>query len=128
MNLRSPMIKMKRICLVLLLLAAPAAAQQGSSNQKFSWDQSAPTLVDAQAYTYKYYPDSAPVGIVFTGVICAGTASPFVCSVNIPAFTPGNHSIQLTASNLAGESTKSSPFAFVFVVTPSVPANIRITN
>lgn len=101
---------------------------QASSNQKFAFDISAPTLVDAQGYTYKYYPDNSPTGIPFVGVVCAGTTSPFTCNVSIPAFTPGNHSIQLTASNVAGESLKSSPFVFVFVVTPSIPFNIRIIS
>lgn len=123
---------MKKLYFALLLLLVftnlGEAQTPGSSNQKFTWDQSAPTLADAQAYTYKYYPDGAGTGIPFTGVACTGSASPFVCSVSIPAFTPGNHSITLTASNIAGESPKSAPFAFVFVVTPSVPGNIRITN
>lgn len=118
---------MKKFLFILLFPAALAAQPPGSSNQRFTFDQAAPVLADAQAYTYRYYPDGATTGITFTGVTCTGTASPFVCSVLIPAFTPGNHSITLTAANVAGESAKSSPFAFVFVVTPSVPANIRIT-
>lgn len=119
---------MKKLLLAFLLFASVASAQPpASSNQRFSFDEAAPTLADAQAYTYKYYPDGNATGVTFTGVTCSGTASPFLCSVLIPAFTPGNHSITLTATNVAGESAKSSPFAFVFVVTPSVPANIRIT-
>lgn len=122
---------MRKILLIIIFTlgthAYPYAQPPGSSNQRFTFDQAAPTLADAQAYTYRYYPDNATVGIAFTGVTCSGTTSPFVCSVLIPAFTPGNHSITLTAANIAGESAKSSPFAFVFVVTPSVPVNIRIT-
>lgn len=99
---------------------------QATPASKLVWDQSAPTLVDANSYTYKYYPDGATTGITLTGVTCTGTASPFVCQVSWPAFTPSNHTLQLTATNIAGESIKSDPFAFVFVVTPAKPVNIRI--
>lgn len=124
---------MKRLFLTLLFVTATASvfAQQppiGTATQRFAWDQEAPTLADAQAYTYKYYPDSSTTGIAFTGVTCSGTASPFTCSAPIPAFTPGNHTITITASNVAGESAKSNPFAFNFVVTPGVPNNIRIIS
>jgi len=123
---------MKKMILILFLLTSVTAyAQQppiGTATQRFAWDQDAPTLADAQGYTYKYYPDSATTGIAFTGVTCTGTSSPFVCSAPIPAFTPGNHSITVTANNVAGESAKSNPFAFNFVVTPGVPNNIRIVS
>lgn len=124
---------MKRLFLTLLFITATASvfAQQppiGTATQRFAWDQEAPTLADAQAYTYKYYPDSSTTGTAFTGVTCSGTASPFTCSAPIPAFTPGNHTITITASNVAGESAKSNPFAFNFVVTPGVPNNIRIIS
>jgi hypothetical protein len=116
----------KAIVLVILTLPTVLFGQQATGNNKFAWDQSAPLLSDAQAYTYKYYPDGSTTAVTFVGVTCTGTASPFQCEVPIPAFTPGNHTIQLTATNIAGESAKSSPFAFTFVVTPATPANIRI--
>jgi hypothetical protein len=113
--------------LSLFLYNIPCAhAQQASPNSTIQWDQPAPTLADAQAYTYKYYADGSTTGVVFNGVTCNGTASPFTCTVLFPAFTPGNHTIRLTAQNIAGESTPSSPFGFTFVVTPSSPNNIRI--
>lgn len=99
---------------------------QATSVSKLAWDESAPDLATAQAYTYKYYPDGATVGMALTGVVCTGTMSPFQCAVAFPAFTPGNHSVVLSATNVAGESMKSSPFAFVFVVVPAAPANLRI--
>lgn len=121
----------KKLLLIFAFLLLPtviSAQPQTGSNQRFAWDQSAPTLTDAQSYVYKYYPDASTAGVAFSNVVCSGSASPFTCSVLIPAFTPGNHSITLTASNAAGESAQSSPFAFVFVVTPSVPSNIRIIS
>jgi hypothetical protein len=97
-----------------------------SANQKFAWDQVALDLAEAQGYTYKYYPDGSTTGVVFQNVTCTGAASPFVCTTPIPAFTPGNHTITITAGNVAGESDKSDPFAFAFVVTPGKPTRIRI--
>lgn len=123
---------MKRLIAVLILATASVVSAQqppqGSATQKFEWDQQAPTLADAQSYTYKYYPDGSNTGVVFTGVTCSGATSPFQCNAPIPAFTPGNHTITMTAANVAGESAKSSPFAFNFVVTPSVPTGIRIVS
>ena len=113
-----------KIFLLVLTLLQPAPI--GSSNQKFSWDQSAVDLAEAQAFTYTYYPDGSETGIVFPVVTCTGTVSPFTCSTPIPAFTPGVHNITITAKNLAGESDKSAPFVFAFVVTPGKPTNIRI--
>lgn len=110
----------------LLGLASVAVAQTGSARQSFAWSQAAPALTDAQGYTYRYYADGSATAQVFAAVVCTGAASPFTCAVPIPAFTPGNHSITLTSGNVAGESAKSSPFAFDFVVTPAVPANMRI--
>jgi hypothetical protein len=118
---------LQRALLALLLLAPAAAAQTpGSSAQRFAWDQAAPTIADAQALTYRYYPDGAAAGVTFPAVTCAGAVSPFTCSAPIPAFTPGNHTIALTAANVAGESPKSGPFVFVFVVIPGAPVNVRI--
>jgi hypothetical protein len=114
--------------LLVVGLAASLAAQAppGSTAQRFAWDQAAATLSDAQALTYRYYPDGAAAGVTFSGVTCAGAGSAFTCSAPIPAFTPGNHTITMTAANLAGESPKSSPFVFVFVVIPGSPSNVRI--
>jgi hypothetical protein len=111
---------------VVALLVAPLQAQTAVSSNKLGWTQAAPTLADAQAYTYKYYPDGATTGIAFTGVVCSGAATPFSCEVPFPAFTPGNHTLQITAQNVAGESGKSSPLSFTFVVVPAVPTGLII--
>jgi hypothetical protein len=123
---------MKRLLIVALVLAGvlaagPAAAQAPVTGaNKIGWDQAAPTLGEAQNYTYKYFADNATTGITLASVTCAGTASPYQCEVPFPAFTPGNHTITLTAGNLAGESVKSAPLSFAFVVTPGAPVNLRI--
>lgn len=119
---------MKKLCFVLLvLLAVPILVEaQAVPTSKFAWTQDAPTLADAQGYTYLYFPDGATTGIAFTGVTCTGATSPFACEVNIPAFTPGNHTVTLAARNVAGESAKTTPLSFVFVVTPATPQGFRI--
>lgn len=111
-----------------ILLLGIGLQGQAVPSSRFGWDQNALNLADAQAYTYKYYADGATTGVNFNNVTCSGATSPFQCSVSIPAFTPGNHTIQITATNIAGESGKSPPFAFVFVVTPSTPQNVRIVS
>lgn len=123
---------MKIMCfsaaLFLAALASVEVAAQAIPSSKFGWDQTAPTLADAQGYTYRIYADGATTGQALANVTCVttATAGTFSCDAPIPAFTPGNHTATLTASNIAGESAKSSPLAFTFVVTPAVPAGLRI--
>lgn len=111
------------------LVATAASAQTpppASAGKSFGWDQAAPSLADANAYVYKFYLNGAAVGVIAAPVVCSGAASPFLCVTLIPAFTPGTHAIQATASNAAGESPKSSPFTFTFIVTPGTPSGFRI--
>ena len=128
---------MKRLLVVVLVcglvgLAANAASAQtpATTANKIAWDQVAPSLVEAQAYTYKYYPDAATAGVTLTNVTCVSVPAPsgavIQCEVPFPAFTPGNHALSLTASNTAGESAKSLPLSFAFVIIPSAPAALRI--
>ena len=113
-------------CAFLIGSAAVSSAQSATPSSRLGWDQGAPTLADANGYTYKSFADGVAPGVVLTGVTCAGTTSPYACVVNFPAFTPGSHTIQISAANIAGESLPSAPFSFVFVVTPAVPANLRL--
>lgn len=110
----------------LLMAGASLLAQSAGALNKLVWDQGGADLASVQAYAYKYYPDGATTGTPLASVICTGTASPFTCQVNLPAFTTGPHSLQITASNLAGESPKSATVSFTFVVIPSMPASVRI--
>ena len=120
-----------RITIVALVaciaMAASVVAQTGVAGQKFAWDQAAPDLASAQGYTYKHYDDGGSgVAFVAAAVVCAGTVSPFQCETLIPAFTPGQHTLKLSATNISGESPLSTTFTFTFVVTPGAPANLHI--
>lgn len=114
------------LTLTLLLAAVAAPAQTPTTGTPLVWDQ--PNVADAaeaQSFTYRYYADGAATGIVLAGVVCSGSA-PVICQAPFPAFTPGPHSLTLTASNSAGESAPSAALAFTFVVVPTSPANLRI--
>lgn len=119
---------MKKLLLGLfgVLLSFNVFAQNVVTGSKLAWDQVAPSLADASGYSYFYYADGATPRTALANVTCVGTSTPFQCSVNFPAFTPGNHTIAVSASNIAGESAKSNPLAFIFVVVPGVPTNLRI--
>lgn len=128
---------MKRIILAALMCAllgftAVASAQTPvTTASKIAWDQQAPSLAEAQAYAYKYYADGAATGVALTGVVCTSITAPTggvvpQCEAPFPAFTPGSHSLALTAANDAGESVKSAPISFVVVVIPAAPNNLRI--
>lgn len=118
-----------RISLCLLVIigggARLSAQSVGTPASKIVVDQGAPDLATANGYVYRYYADGATTGTVIA-MTCAGSASPFQCEGSIPAFTPGPHTVTLTASNVAGESPKSAPLAFTFVVVPGAPQNPRI--
>ena len=120
---------MKKILLVMLLMATPATGQQppiATINDKFQWNQAAQDLNTAQGYGYKWYLDGAATGNQFSGVLCTGTSPTFVCNVQVPPLTQGTHTLRLSASNAAGESPLSDPFAFAFVGKPSSPSNIIV--
>lgn len=103
---------------VLFMLLAQAHVSQ------FQWDQDGPTLATVSAYTYKIYADGATTGTPLTPVACAGAATPFTCTVSMPTFSPGSHSVALTASDVNGESQKGALLAFNV---PTAPTGFQVT-
>ena len=121
----------KRVLLTIILwfgLVGMASAQTATQSAKLGWDQDAIDLATAQAYTYRTYADGSASGVVLTGVTCAATATAqvFFCQLPFPAFTPGAHALQVSATNVAGESLKSTPLNFTFVIIPATPRNLRV--
>lgn len=121
------MMKKFLFTLALILTASVASSQNAVPTSKLQWNQDGPDLATISAYTYKYYADGAATGTTFpTSTICTGTGTPFVCTVNIPSFTQGNHSVTITASSAGGESPKSAPLAFTFISVPPTPTGLKL--
>ena len=120
---------MRRLAIVIgiLLMATAAAAQTATPSKSLAWDQPDATLTEALAYTYTHYDDAGLTGVALTGVTCV-TGVPVTCSAPFPAFTPGAHTVAITATNEAGESLPSTPLPFTFVIIPSAPVNLRIAE
>lgn len=110
------------ICGVILIASSVAVYSQ---SRNVVWDQTAGVLLEAQTYTYRHYIDGATTGTILNGVSCVGSSSPFQCSAPLPTLSNGWHTIQLTASNLDGESAKS-PLTGFGVGVPGAPTNVRI--
>ena len=124
-----------KVCILTLgicLFGVVNALAQATPTSRLGWFQAAPTLAEAQAYTYRYYRDADSTPNLFTSVICTGTASPFSCSAPFPTFTNGNHRITLTAANAGGESLGSTPLDFSFTnptgTRPTAPTGLFIIN
>lgn len=125
---------MKKILFTLLAALAFSAvslAQAGQTQQVYvashlTWSEAGPDLPTVSGYSYQYFADGSTTAAALSGVSCSGTASPFTCSVSMPAFTPGSHSLTLVASDVAGASQPSSAISFTFVVAPSTPTGLAI--
>jgi len=109
--------------LLALLLQQPPA----TPTSLLAWDQPAPDLATAQSASYALAIDQAPP-VVHPGVTCAGSASPFLCTLPFPAITPGPHTLTVTTSNTAGSAAASAPLSFTFIAVPSPAMNLRIMN
>lgn len=118
------------ITLALLLSIASIANAQGQvgSLSRMSWEQGAPTIQDAQSYLYMYYADGNATGLFISGVSCvqANVEMTFTCSAPFPAFSPGTHTITLTARTEGMESDKSNVLTFRFIIVPVAPRLLRI--
>lgn len=117
-------------CLVALVLCAAIwLGAQATPTSRLGWDQAAPSLAEAQGFTYKVYVDAGATGTLLTAVTCAGVTSPFQCSGAFPALSAGVHSLQITAGNVNNgvpqESLKSNTLSLVFRAL-AAPTNLRL--
>jgi hypothetical protein len=101
-----------------------AAVIPANRPTSFYWDQQAPSLADANGYSYKFFIDS---GTDFTALQsnCTGQQSPFICSTGVPALTPGNHRVMVQASQNDMDSDMSNPLDFVVGIAPGNPSGLR---
>jgi len=115
------------LALVFLLLGSAVQAQTATPGSKFLWTQGTDAAT-AQAYTWKVYNDGAAIGVMLTAVTCVANspATTATCSVAIPAYTPGPHSVTVSATNAAGEGPKSDALAFTMVALPAKPGTPSI--
>jgi len=73
------------------------------------WDQTGPDLITVNAYTWKYYPDGAAVGIAFLSQSSARARPhrlPVRCLIQPSHLGSIRIRSIITASNVAGESPK----------------------
>lgn len=125
---------MKKVLFALLaalLFTSSTFAQSGTGQQVYvashlTWSEAGPDLPTVSGYSYFYFADGSAIATPLQNVTCSGTASPFTCSVLMPAFTPGAHSLTLEATDIAGASAASSAVSFTFVVAPSTPTALAI--
>lgn len=127
---------MRRLLPILLVLAGalPARAQTppptATPSSHFAMEIIAADAATAQAFTWRLYADGATTGQQLAGVACSAstTAGTQTCTMPVPAFTPGAHTVTFTAANAAGESPQSAPLTFTLVVIPSTPTNARVVQ
>lgn len=114
--------------LILLLVAAPCFAQTPATKaSRLGWTQQAESLADAQALTFTIYVDVLP-GVAMVNPACSDApAQMYQCEGALPAMTPGQHSLALTATSAGQESDKSSPLALRLVVVQT-PTGLRIIS
>ncbi len=110
-----------------LALALPQTPATGK--EKIGWDQAAVDLVTASSYKADIEVDGA-VAVTGSAIVCAGTASPFVCATPFPAMTLGLHSIRVRVSETLGGtpfySEWSAPWSVTIRVGPPTPLNLRV--
>lgn len=116
-----------------LLIASAVFAQNASPTSLLSWvpqSSAGPaTVTEANQYTYRYYPENGTNGITLTGVSCFAVANGVECTVPFPAFTPGSHTLTMTAmlpGDPTSESGRSEVLAFTFTVKLLPPTKLTI--
>jgi hypothetical protein len=111
---------MKKLILLLSIILIPSSSfsqvQVGpTAKMVFNAPTGATTVAQALSFTYKHYIDNTTTGTTFVPT-CSIVLLNVECESPLPALTVGNHSIQITATNVAGESLKVPVPALSFTV------------
>lgn len=111
--------------LAILLFAIPAAAQDTvivGQPLVIEWDQDAPNLAEAQAYSYRLNITPAD-DQVLSSVTCIATAVPttFTCSAPMLALTVGTFTMDMQATYNGLTSVNSTPYTLNVVAAPTAP-------
>lgn len=123
------------IGLLMIGWAGQAMAQATTpivGTEKLGWDQDANSQADLALIKWQAYLDTATTPVPILNATCGPTkgANGWPCQGDIPALTPGDHSIVLTAYLEVGtnkiESPKAAPLAVRMVVAPTAPINPKI--
>ncbi len=113
----------------LLAIALAVTQAPATGKEKIGWDQSATDLVTAQNYQADVEVDGS-IAVTGTAIVCAGSASPFVCSTPFPSMTLGKHTIRVRVVETSGGtpfySEWSAPWDVTIRVGPPTPLNLRV--
>lgn len=123
------------IGLLVLGWAGQAMAQATTpivGTEKLGWDQPAADTAELGLIRWQAYLDGAATAVPILNATCEqvkGSAG-FPCRGDIPALTPGDHSIVLTAYFEVGtikvESPRAEPLPVRMVVAPMAPTLPKI--
>jgi glucose/arabinose dehydrogenase len=94
----------------------PSGEVRVAPGDRLGWVQQAPDTVQLASYQFALYIDGARS--VLTGVNCtASGVSTFDCSAQLPAFSPGTHTLELASFSTDGsamaESARSAPLRVI---------------
>lgn len=114
------------------LATAQPAATPIVGTEKLGWDQPAADTAELALIKWQAYLDAATIPVPIVNATCGQTKGPagFPCVGDIPALTPGDHSIGLTAYFEVGtnkvESPRADPLPVRMVVAPMAPVLPKI--
>jgi hypothetical protein len=114
----------------LLLPVSVLAQTPVTGASKLAWTQAASSLAVANGYRYDAVIDTLP-SVALLAVTCTGAASPYSCTGNFPAATPGvTHTITLATTDVsvtpALSSGPTAAISFRFVIAPATPSTLTI--
>lgn len=99
-----------------------------TATSKLVWDQDAPDVATAQAYTYQVFVDGVQVTTWVSNLVVIATpiVGTQLATASFPPLSVGNHSITLTATNAVGASAQSVALAVTVLGVPAIPKNLRV--